>query len=102
MKMNGCNYSEGGKHSCCTHSHYCIFNKKRWILETKLTGLLKEYHRLDTLRISYILGHYVDVEYDEIIRKMNVVEDDIKRLNTFKKNILNKRIDGYGYEVLES
>lgn len=102
MSLNKCFYSDGGKHECCTHPHYCIFNRKRDALERKLTELLKEYKQLNTLRVSYILGYYVNVEYDEIIRKMSIVEDDIKQLNKFKKNILEKRIDGYGYEVLES
>ena len=102
MKMNKCYYSEGSKHSCCTHPHYCIFNKKRWILEKKLTELFKEYKKWDTLRIGYVLGNYVPMEYDEIIRKMNVIEEDIKQLNRFKQKVLAERIDGYGHEILES
>lgn len=100
--MNKCYYSKGGKHSCCTHPHYCIFNKKRGLLEKKLTELINEYKKWENLRIGYVLGHYVPFEYDEIVRKLNIIEKDIKQLNTFKKKVLDKRIDGYGYGILES
>lgn len=57
---------------------------------------------MDRLRISFVLGYYTgDFQYDDIIRKMTIIENDIKTLNTFKRNVLEKRIDGYGYEILE-
>jgi hypothetical protein len=102
MSLNKCNYSEGGRHSCCTHPYYCIFNEKRWKLEKKITELNKEYKKLDTLRTSYIVGNYVDMDYDMIICKISIIEKDIKQLNEFKQKILNMEIDGYGYGVLES
>lgn len=102
MSLNNCNYSEGGQHSCCTHQHYCIFNEKRWKLEKKITELNREYKKWNTLRISYIVGNYVNMDYDMIIRKLNIIETDIKELNKFKQKILNMEIGGYGYEILES
>lgn len=104
MKLNNCYYSPGDDgHSCCTHQHYCIFNKKRWNLEKKITELTNELNKLKRLKNSYILGHYVgDVKYEDIIKKLDIVNSDISRLVKFKNRVLNKEVDGYGYEILES
>lgn len=102
MNLNKCNYSEGGGHDYCSHSHYCIFNEKRWRLEKKLTKLLKEYNELKTQKNSYILGYYCNVDYNEIIKKLNLVQESISRLIEFKQKILDNEVKGYGYEVLES
>ena len=102
MNLNECNYSEGGKHEYCSHSHYCIFNDKRWSLENKLTKLLKEYDELKTQKNGYIVGDYCNIDYNKIIKKLNLVQESISRLIEFKQKVLNNEVKGYGYEVLES
>ena len=63
----------------------------------------KEHKELKKLKNSYILGFYVrNFDYNEIIKRMEIVEDDLRRLIQFKKNIIEGRVKGYGYEVLES
>ena len=102
MNLNECNYSEGGQHSTCTHPHYCIFNEKRWMLDKKITELLKQYELLKIMKNSYVLGYYCNVDYDNVIKQLSVIKESIKRLIEFKCKILDKKVDGYGYEVLES
>ena len=98
MSLNKCYYSEGSRHSCCTHQHYCIFNKKRWVLETKITSLTKEHDELNRLKNSYVVGNYVgNIEYKDIINRLEVIKEDINNLIQFKKRILGMRVEGYGY-----
>lgn len=100
--MMSCNYSDGGKHSCCSHSHYCIFNKKRWALEKKITELSNQYSELKKLKNSYILGYQCNLDYDVLINQMNIVKESISKLSEFKTKILEKKVSGYGFEILES
>lgn len=94
--LNKCYYSNGGGHSCCSHSHYCIFNEKRWELDKKINKLLKQYNSLKTLKNSYILGYYCEVEYDFVIKQLIIVRESIAQLIEFKHKILDKKVDGYG------
>lgn len=103
MNLNECKYSEGSKHECCNHPHYCIFNNNRWKLETKITELQKKKNELVKLKTSYIVGNYVgNMSYDELIMKITIIKKDINRLLRFKTRIVeNKRSEKYGYEILE-
>lgn len=102
MNLNECNYNNGGKHEYCSHQYYCIFNDKRWRLEKKLTKLLTEYKELKTLKNSYIIGNYCNVDYNNIIKKLNLTQESISRLIQFRQKVLEKKVKGYGYELLES
>lgn len=101
--VNTCYYSEGGKHDCCTHQGYCIFNENRVKLEQKIGDTLREYYELKKLRDSYLKGYYCgNIDYDFLLKKLNLLRHNISRLVQFKDKIINNEVDGYGYAVLES
>ncbi len=102
MNLNECTYNTGGKHSVCTHQYYCIFNNRVMKLESKITELWKQYNELKTLLNSYIMGYYCPYEYDVLIKRFNIVKESLTQLLEFRTKILKKRLDGYGYEILES
>ena len=96
--VNTCYYSEGSRHECCTHQHYCIFNEKREQLETKIMENWREYYNLKKLYNSYLKGDYIDeLDYDFLLKKLNTIKSNISRLVLFEKKIINGDVNGYGF-----
>lgn len=100
--MNGsntCYYSEGDKHECCTHQHYCIFNNKRVILEKQITKLLnKREHLKQQLENLLTEENYTSANYNTTKKDLKIIENDLRQLRLFQKRILNKEIGGYGFK----
>ena len=100
--MNTCYYSKGSKHECCTHQHYCIFNENRWNLEKQLMKNWREYSELKRLHNSYLRGDYHgDIDYDFLMRKIGSVRQNISRLTQYRTEIIEGKVKGYGYELLD-
>lgn len=101
MSANTCYYSEGSKHECCTHQHYCIFNKNRIELEKTIMKNWRDYYALKELHNSYLKGYYCgNIDYSFLLKKMDLIKHNISRLVKFKQKIIDKEVDGYG--ILES
>lgn len=95
---NTCYYSEGGRHKCCTHQHYCIFNENRVRLEMKIMDNWREYYSLKKLYNSYLKGDYTgELDYDFLLKKLNIVKSNISRLVLFEKKIIDGDVNGYGF-----
>lgn len=96
--MNTCYYSEGGKHDCCNHSHYCIFNPKRAELESKITKLEKKLAHW-RLQLSNIISGdcYTSESYATIKKNVKLLENDLRELRLFEFKVINGDIDGYGF-----
>lgn len=95
--MNTCYYDNGSKHELCTHPEYCIFNKKRTILEQTITKLE---NKIKTLETTVTLLEFDEIQfnikyYKKTLKKLNTTTDELNRLKKYRKNI--KRGDGYGY-----
>jgi len=102
-KLNTCYYSSGSKHECCTHQQYCIFNQKRDQLERKIRKNWLKYYELKKIYNSYLKGYYCrDIDYDFLLKKLDLVKHNISRLVQFRNKIINGEVDGYGFEILES
>lgn len=98
MSLNDCYYSPGeDKHTCCSHQHYCIFNKNRDVIERKITKLENSLDKLLTLKNSNILSYYCVDEYNSIINRIRLVRKDLHNLTQFKQKIINKEVTGYGF-----
>lgn len=97
--INDCCYSDGDKHSCCSHQHYCIFNSNRIKLEQQISKLCYdlEYNKQQLSNIRnqdcYTSANYSDTKY--IIR---ILENDLRQLRLFEKKIIDGEIDGYGFQ----
>lgn len=95
---NTCFYSEGSKHDCCTHQHYCIFNDKRIALEKQIKNLLDKrlLHRqqLENLQTGEC---YTEADYETTKKELKIIENDLRQLRLFEHKILNKEIKGYGF-----
>lgn len=100
MKVNTC-FFDGNSHEYCTHQHYCIFNKKREILEKEIMKTWNKYNSLKKSRDSYMVGYYSDVtDYDYLLKRINLIKIKLSRLVKFRQKILDKEVEGYG--ILES
>lgn len=96
--MNTCHYNDGSKHECCNHQHYCIFNEKRWELETKIMDTWREHDKLKRLHNSYLKGYYCgDVDYNFLLKKLDLVRHNLSRLVEYKNKIIKGEINGYGF-----
>ena len=60
IELNTCYYSPGtDKHTCCTHTHYCIFNKNRVKLETQITQLKNTLNQFKQIKHAAINGETI-------------------------------------------
>ena len=66
----------------------------------KLYGVMNILYAFEKIKNSYILGYTCNMDYDSIIKKMDITRQSITRLTTFKQKIINGEINGYG--ILES
>lgn len=58
----------------------------------------REYDSLKKLYDSYLKGHYTgELNYEFLLKKLNVVKNNISRLVSFEKKIMKGDIDGYGF-----
>lgn len=98
IDYNTCYYSPGNdKHSCCTHQHYCIFNKNRIMLETEINNLSKELHsHIQSLNALKNGKHYTNANYRETKEAIKLLNEDLNRLRKFEKRIKNKEVKNYG------
>ena len=96
--INTCYYSEGSKHQCCTHPHYCIFNKNRENLEKQIGNLLTKLNHLEQQLSNIRSGeYYTTSKYNETKKQIKIIRTDLKNLRIFENKILKKEIDGYGF-----
>ena len=58
--LNTCYYSPGtDQHTCCTHTHYCIFNHNRTTLETNITQLENQINDFKKIKTAAINGEVI-------------------------------------------
>lgn len=63
----------------------------------------REYDSLKKLYDSYLKGYYTgELNYEFLLKKLNVVKNNISRLVSFEKKIMKGDIDGYGCMDLET
>lgn len=99
-KINTCYYSPGeDKHSCCTHPHYCIFNKNRERLETDINKLENELHqRIYDLKFIKNEGTNNCADYEATKDRIRILNEDLEHLRKFRNKIIeNKGAVGYGF-----
>lgn len=93
-----CYYSDGSKHDCCTHQHYCMFNPKLGELEAKIDDLEKKLNHWRLQLSNFISGeYYTNVAYATIKDNIKILENDLRQLRLFELKIINREIDGYGF-----
>lgn len=98
INYNTCYYSPGTRHSCCTHSYYCIFNNNRINLENQINTLSNELHmHINNLNALKNGKTYTNANYGETKESIKLLNDDLNRLREFEKRIKNKEVKGYGY-----
>lgn len=100
INYNTCYYSPGtDKHSCCTHPHYCIFNKNRIRLETDLTSLENELHqRITDLKFIKNEGTPNCADYEATTNRIRILNEDLDHLRKFRNKIIeNKEVQRYGF-----
>ena len=96
--INTCYFSEGTKHKCCTHQHYCIFNSNRIALEKQIGQLLRRLNHLELQLSNLRSGEYfTTANYDETKKEIQIIKTDLRNLRLFENRILKKEIDGYGF-----
>lgn len=100
IDYNTCYYSPGtDKHSCCTHLHYCIFNKNRINLENQINNLSNDLHTHIQSWTALKTGkNYTNADYKETKEAIKLLNNDLNRLREFEKKIKNKEVTGYGYQ----
>lgn len=100
LKVNECYYSPGeDKHECCTHPHYCIFNKNRIQLETDITKLENELHqRIYDLKFIKNEGTNNSADYKATKERIKILNTDLEHLRNHRNKIIeNKESIGYGF-----
>ena len=100
QNVNTCYYSPGtDKHSCCTHPHYCIFNKNRINLETNITQLENELHqRIHDLKFIKNEGTNNSADYEATKERIKILNTDLEHLRNHRNKIIeNKESIGYGF-----
>ena len=103
MSANTCYYSRGSQHKCCTHQHYCIFNKNRVKLEKQIGEAWRKYYDLKKLHDSYLKGYYTeDIDYRFLLKKIDLVKSNISRLVLIEKKIIDGDVNGYGFMDIET
>ena len=96
--INTCYFSEGTKHGCCTHQHYCIFNSNRINLEKEIGRLLKRLEHLELQLSNLRSGEYfTTANYSETKKEIKIIKTDLRNLRLFENRIIKKEIDGYGF-----
>ena len=81
IDYNYCCYSDGNKHDCCNHQHYCVFNPNRGKLEKKLMSLIKQLNKFQKELHSIHKGDcYTETNYNELKDKIRLLKTDIKHL----------------------
>ena len=99
-KINTCYYSPGDdQHKCCTHTHYCIFNKNRIQLETDITKLEKEHHtKIIDLKFIKKEGTNNCADYKATTNRIKILNNDLEHLRKFRNKIIeNTEVKGYGF-----
>lgn len=99
-KINNCYWSPGKDgHSCCTHQHYCIFNKNRERLETDIIKLENELHqRIYDLKFIKNEGTNNSADYEATKERIKILNADLEHLRKHKNKIIeNKEVKGYGF-----
>ena len=100
-KINTCYWSPGEDgHNCCTHQHYCIFNKNRITLETDITKLENELHqRIHDLKFIKNEGTHNSADYEATKNRIKILNADLEHLRKHRNKIIeNKEAKGYGYQ----
>ena len=100
QNVNTCYYSPGtDQHSCCTHPHYCIFNKNRINLETNITQLENELHqRIHDLKFIKNEGTNNSADYEATKERIKILNTDLEHLRNHRNKIIeNKESIGYGF-----
>lgn len=98
--LNTCYYSPGtDKHSCCSHNHYCIFNKNRIRLDTTIHQLEKElYKKINDLKFIKNEGTSNCADYEATRERITILNTDLEKLRKSKKRIIeNTEVQGYGF-----
>ena len=96
--VDTCYFSEGTKHECCTHQHYCIFNTNRVNLEKEIGNLLSRLADLELQLSNLRTGeYYTTANYEDTKKQITIVKTDLRNLRQFENKILKKEIDGYGF-----
>ena len=110
-ESNICRYDTSVKHELCKHQHYCIFNRKRRELESRITVLENDIEDLENLNNNLlnddILYHTRFKEYYEnqdygglknrVKSLIRIEREELIGLVRFKGRVLDGKVNGYGY-----
>ena len=99
-KINTCYWSPGeDAHNCCTHQHYCIFNKNRIRLETDINQLENELHqRIHDLKFIKNEATNNCADYEATKNRIKILNTDLEHLRNHRNKIIeNKEAKGYGF-----
>ena len=97
--LNTCYWSPGDdKHECCTHPHYCIFNKNRIQLDNDIHELETELHQR-IIDLKFIKNEGTDncADYEQTKERITTLNRDLEMLRKSRKNIIEKGGNGYGF-----
>ena len=103
-KLNTCYYSPGtDKHTSCTHTHYCIFNKNRTQLETQITTLENEIQTYKKIKEAAINGETIYHKglpdlYN--ITSKEYIGLDGKKHHTFEVNLSDKFMNALNNKII--
>lgn len=99
--INTCYYSPGTyKHATCTHTHYCIFNNNRILLENSIHELETELHqRIQDLKFIKNEGTPNCADYEATRERITILNKDLENLRKSRNKIIeNKEVKGYGFQ----
>ena len=98
-ELNTCYWSPGtDKHSCCTHPHFCIFNPNRIRLDNDIHKLETELHqRITDLKFIKNEGTSNSADYEATRERITILNNDLSNLRKSRKNIIERRLKGYGF-----
>lgn len=101
INYNKCYYSTGANkpHATCTHKNYCIFNKNRIILETRIHQLKKQLtNTVNDYNFIRNEGTINSKDYETITKKLEILHKDYEKLKKFEEKIKENGGNNYGYK----
>lgn len=101
INYNKCYYSTGANkpHEPCTHKNYCIFNKNRITLETRIHQLKKQLtNTVNDYNFIRNEGTINSKDYETITKKLEILHKDYEKLKKFEEKIKENRGNNYGYK----
>lgn len=101
INYNKCYYSTGANkpHETCTHKNYCIFNKNRITLETRIHQLKKQLtNTVNDYNFIRNEGTINSKDYETITKKLEILHKDYEKLKKFEEKIKENRGNNYGYK----